>query len=73
MTRKIFSRTALAIATVGVVCGASVSDQAQAARLSDIEELGKQVFFDSISRPAGNQSCSSCHDPAAGCASRGSA
>ena len=66
MTRKIFSRTALAIATVGVVCGASVSDQAQAARLSALEELGKLVFFDPISRPVGNQSCSSCHDPTAG-------
>jgi cytochrome c peroxidase len=66
MTRNVFSRTALAIATVGVVCGVSVSDQAQAARLSPLEELGKLVFFDPISRPAGNQSCSSCHDPAAG-------
>ena len=55
-----------ASSTVGVVCGASLSDQAQAARLTDLEELGKQVFFDPISRPAGNQSCSSCHDPAAG-------
>lgn len=66
MTRKIISRTALAIATVGVVCGVSVSDQAQAARLSTLEELGKLVFFDPISRPAGKQSCSSCHDPTAG-------
>jgi cytochrome c peroxidase len=66
MTGKVFSRTALAIATVGVVCGVSVSDQAQAANLSALEELGKRVFFDPISRPAGKQSCSSCHDPSAG-------
>ena len=35
-------------------------------KLSDIEMLGKFVFFDQISNPAGAQGCSSCHDPQAG-------
>ncbi len=37
-----------------------------AAELSPIEQLGKNLFFDTaLSRPVG-QSCASCHDPAAG-------
>lgn len=34
-------------------------------RLTPLESLGKQIFFDDISNPA-TQSCSSCHDPRTG-------
>ena len=35
------------------------------AALTSLEQLGKELFFDDISRPT-PQSCASCHDPAAG-------
>ena len=34
--------------------------------LSDIEQLGKSIFFDEVLSINGNQSCASCHDPAVG-------
>jgi len=34
--------------------------------LSDIEQLGKSIFFDQGLSINNNQSCASCHDPAAG-------
>ena len=38
-----------------------------AGALTAIEELGKNVFFDTnLSRPRGKQACASCHDPARG-------
>lgn len=37
-----------------------------AAALTDIELLGKNVFFDKISKPEDRQACASCHDPAKG-------
>ncbi|OIN09609.1 cytochrome-c peroxidase [Oceanisphaera psychrotolerans] len=35
-------------------------------RVEALTELGKRIFFDPISKPKGEQSCSSCHDPATG-------
>lgn len=35
-------------------------------RVLALVELGKEVFFTPISRPKGQQSCASCHDPATG-------
>ncbi|GAA3541303.1 hypothetical protein GCM10022394_21490 [Zobellella aerophila] len=35
-------------------------------RIAALVELGKEVFFDPISKPKGKQSCSSCHDPVSG-------
>ena len=37
-----------------------------AAALTDIELLGKNIFFDKISKPEDQQACASCHDPAKG-------
>lgn len=37
-----------------------------AAALTPIELLGKNVFFDKISKPADTQACASCHDPKVG-------
>lgn len=37
-----------------------------AAALTDIELLGKNVFFDKISKPEDQQACASCHGPAKG-------
>lgn len=37
-----------------------------AAALTDIELLGKNIFFDKISKPEDQQSCASCHDGAKG-------
>ena len=34
--------------------------------LSDVEQLGKSIFFDSALSINANQSCASCHDPTAG-------
>jgi len=39
---------------------------ASAQGLSDIEQLGKSIFFDQGLSINNNQSCASCHDPAAG-------
>ncbi len=39
---------------------------AGAAALSPIESLGKNVFFDKISKPEDQQACASCHDPKKG-------
>ncbi len=41
-------------------------EAALAANVTALEDLGKQVYFDPISRPRGKQSCSDCHDPGAG-------
>lgn len=37
-----------------------------AAALTPLEQLGKHVFFDEISRPEDAQACASCHAPARG-------
>jgi len=34
--------------------------------LSDLEQLGKSIFFDNALSINGNQSCAACHDPAVG-------
>jgi cytochrome c peroxidase len=39
---------------------------AAASDLSPVETLGKAIFFDTSLSANGNQSCASCHDPAAG-------
>jgi cytochrome c peroxidase len=39
---------------------------ARAVALTPIELLGKNIFFDPISKPADRQGCFSCHDPAKG-------
>ena len=57
------------VLSAGIGCALLVGFAVTAAEASDptpIEELGKQLFFDKISRPAKAQSCASCHVPAAG-------
>jgi cytochrome c peroxidase len=49
----------------GAVCLASFGF-APAQTLTPIEQLGKALFFDNISRPAASLSCASCHTPGAG-------
>jgi len=50
---------------LGAVLAISVGE-AQAANVRALEELGKRVLFDPISRPRGKQACASCHDPGTG-------
>lgn len=40
--------------------------RAQAAMLSPLEQLGKEIFFDTNLSVNGNQSCAACHAPEAG-------
>lgn len=52
---------------VGTLLAASVLLSAgEASALSPIEQLGKFIFFDKISKPEDQQGCSSCHDPRKG-------
>ncbi len=64
----------LGVATVAIIVSATVLRQSDAQptitategpALSDIELLGKHIFFDKISDPQ-RMSCSTCHNPAAG-------
>jgi cytochrome c peroxidase len=58
-TRNALSAT-VAASLVAAWCSAS------GATLTPIEELGKSIFFDENLSIHRNQSCASCHDPAAG-------
>ncbi len=50
------------------MCGAMLlfSGNCLATELTDGEQLGKQIFFDTSLSFAGDQSCASCHDPKVG-------
>jgi cytochrome c peroxidase len=52
------------IAALGLI--AAVSAAAANTGLTDMEELGKQIFFDQNLSINANQSCASCHAPEAG-------
>jgi len=56
------SRTIILLA---LACSAAAGT-AVASELSDQEQLGKKIFFDAALSIYGNQSCASCHNPAAG-------
>lgn len=62
MRKAAFSLLGL-IFLLGLLPGYAISQEVE---LSDIERLGKHIFFDKISRPRGAQGCISCHDPASG-------
>ncbi len=49
-----------------------VSSQAQTAPFTPLEDLGRQLFFDSNLSAQQNQSCSGCHQPSAGFTSENS-
>ena len=55
----------LTCATLGLV-GATVAVVANEPGLTPTEELGKAIFFDSNLSVSQNQSCATCHGPAAG-------
>ncbi|MGY6215468.1 cytochrome-c peroxidase [Methylolobus aquaticus] len=65
LVRRVASAMALGPVGLGAVLAISVGE-AQAADVRALEELGKRVFFDPISRPRGRQACASCHDPSTG-------
>lgn len=50
----------------GGILALIASYQAGAAELTPKEELGKYLFFDKISTPAGFMSCATCHAPKSG-------
>lgn len=52
--------------TILALASIAASGLAAAAELSDQEQLGKAIFFDENLSIGGNQSCASCHNPAAG-------
>ena len=52
----------LFLSAVALICVNPASGQG----LSAVEELGKSIFFDNALSINANQSCASCHDPAAG-------
>jgi len=54
---RIIASTAILLVAAGA---------ASAANLSDQEQLGKKIFFDTNLSVNGNQSCATCHSPAAG-------
>ena len=63
--KKIFCVLSVMGLTIGTLLMLQVTS-ISAAGLTEIEELGKQLFFDTnLSQPVG-QSCASCHDPNAG-------
>ncbi|WP_417617333.1 cytochrome-c peroxidase [Oceanisphaera sp.] len=76
MTTTTFRASAIAGAVTLSVLASALSlmpSQAEAnvalddsERIEALTELGKRVFFDPISQPRGEQSCSSCHDPSTG-------
>jgi cytochrome c peroxidase len=49
-----------------LVLAAGAVAMGQRTVLTPIEQLGKELFFDEISRPARAMSCASCHGPSAG-------
>lgn len=53
----------ITILALACIAGAGT---AAAAELSEQEQLGKKIFFDEALSFNGNQSCASCHNPAAG-------
>ena len=57
----IFAAVACAVLTMLVV-----AVTAQAPVLTPTEQLGKAIFFDQNLSMNSNQSCATCHDPAAG-------
>jgi cytochrome c peroxidase len=58
--------TRVILLTLAVVALIVAADPALAQSLSLKEQLGKELFFDNISRPAGVMSCATCHDPKVG-------
>ena len=57
---------ALVPMAIGTVLSVSANQALAAPDVKALEELGKRVFFDPISRPRGRQACASCHDPGTG-------
>ena len=53
-----------------LLAGFNLSDGADDQILSVKEQLGKSIFFDKQLSLKRNQSCASCHDPAAGWTAR---
>lgn len=51
---------------LGLSMALGLGAAAQAEDLSPVQALGKQIFFDPALSVNGNQSCSSCHEPAQG-------
>ncbi|MBW6467642.1 MAG: cytochrome C [Coriobacteriia bacterium] len=54
------------VIVVAVLAVAAVAIATESPVLSPREQLGKSIFFDENLSLNGNQSCASCHDPAAG-------
>ena len=52
--------------TILALASIAASGLAAAAELSEKEQLGKAIFFDQNLSINKNQSCASCHSPAAG-------
>ncbi len=67
-TKRIAAWSRFLVGTVIVVfvgIGTFAGQAYGAPKLSPIEELGKQIFFDEISKPA-RMACALCHSPSAG-------
>ena len=58
----------ISVALIGftVMAFAISAEPLVAQQLTDVEELGKSIFFDNDLSINGNQSCAACHGPAAG-------
>jgi cytochrome c peroxidase len=54
----------LVLAALALALAPSVAVAADAAALSPLAQLGRQVFFDPTLSASGKLSCASCHDPA---------
>lgn len=66
MARKFWLASAVLLTMALVVLVVAVPAAAKNPPLTDIEQLGKFLFFDKALSIDGNQSCAACHDPAYG-------
>ena len=67
MAKKLtLSAFASTVAAAAIMWGMTSAADAQSTDLTPLEQLGKSIFFDEDLSINGNQSCASCHDPAAG-------
>lgn len=59
-----FKRLAVGFGLAALSFAATAGSAAEAATLSPLAQLGRQIFFDPALSASGKLSCASCHDPA---------